>query len=114
MGCVNSKKEEREEGEKGCTYCGKESNEYHDFYPTKKGGYSTFGPEDKIHRACNNCAYKNCQYCGKTLPKFLFINCDLCKKIHCFNNTDMEYTNNSMLLRYDLCDARKCGHKYYF
>lgn len=110
MGGVNTyEKENIEDEPKQCTYCQEKLKIYSEFYPHESGGYCIFAPRSEIDYACQACAFKKCADCGKELPKFLFIDCEQCRKTHCFNNTDMTYDNNPMLKQYELCDARHCG-----
>lgn len=113
MGCTNIREKNDTDDIQRCTYCKGTSVKFLEYFPIESGGYSMFAPRDNTEYACELCAFKNCDDCGKKLPRSMFIDCNLCKKIHCFNNTDMKYDNNSMLLRYELCDARHCGKGMY-
>lgn len=102
-------KENIEDEPKQCTYCQVNLKTYSEFYPHEAGGYCIFAPRSEIDYACQTCSFKKCADCGKELPKYLFLDCDLCQKTHCFNNTDMTYDNNPMLNGYGLCETRHCG-----
>ena len=91
-----------------CTYCGKKENDCMEFFPHERGGYCIFMPRDKVDYACKECAYKKCECCGVEQIRYGFIECKKCKKVHCYNNTDMKYENNPFLSNLKLCAARFC------
>lgn len=101
-------KENIEDEPHQCTYCQEKLTKYVEFYPHEAGGYCIFAPRNDIDYACESCAFKECEVCNKKLPKYMYINCSKCNKVHCFNNTDMKYEGNPMLSEFDLCDARNC------
>lgn len=111
MGGVNVYEKDNVDDEpKHCTYCTEKLMTFSEFYPHEAGGYCIFAPRDDTNYACETCAFKNCADCGKKLPRYMFLDCNLCGKVHCFNNTDMTHDNNPMLSGYGLCDARHCGN----
>lgn len=114
MGCVNSKKVEEDIKPLSCSYCDTIEEDYDEFYFDESGLYSLFAEKEYVKYACKLCAYKPCDDCGKVLPRSMFIDCKLCKKTHCFNNTNMNYDSNPVLSRYELCNSRHCYKKLSF
>lgn len=111
MGNINTyEKDNIEDEPTNCTYCQEKLKTYSEFYPHESGGYCIFAPRSDTDYACPECAVKRCEDCGNELPRYLFLDCKLCEKTHCFNNTDMIYDNNPMLNCHKLCDARNCGY----
>lgn len=92
-----------------CSYCNNKTNKPVEFYPHESGGYCIFMPRFKTDYACQDCAYKTCEDCGEKQIRFAFIECNKCKKIHCYNNTDMRYENNPFLKNVKLCRSRNCN-----
>lgn len=102
-------KENVEDEPKECTYCQEKLMTFSEFYPHEAGGYCIFAPRNETNYACPSCTTKKCEDCGIELPRWLFLDCQSCKKVHCFNNTDMVYDNNPFLNGYNLCDTKNCG-----
>lgn len=109
MGSVNVyEKDNIEDNPTNCTYCNKQLTKFVEFYPHEAGGYCIFAPRSETDYACEECAFKKCECCGKEQVRFGFTECNKCNKTHCFNNTDMKYEGNPALGNLELCDARHC------
>ena len=94
-----------------CNFCKKDSENLYEYYPHKSGGYCIFLPRNETYYAYDECNLRTCEVCGLKQVRTACIACQNCKKVHCFNNTDMIYENNRFLKNIRLCSSRHCGNK---
>lgn len=81
LGRINNQNEQ-----KNCATCREVAMKYIEM-KSENGDHCSYEPKLDTDDICSAHDFKICVECGGKMPKFLFSNCDLCKKTHCFRNT---------------------------